>query len=103
MPTPNLKTFLINSLDEFPKGKYYFVVCNKDIILASRSSSKSTCDRIEYQMIGSDESWYENDKWDTIAEEALGVSWPLLCIDPGEILLDTNGYLSKDQDAWMSD
>lgn len=98
MPTPSLKTFLINSIEDFPKGKYYFVICNKDIILASRSTSKSTCNRIEFQTIGSDEFWTESD-----AEEIGWIGWPLLCIDPGDILLDTNEYLAKDQDAWMSE
>lgn len=98
MSTPNLKTFLINSIADFPKGKRYFVICNKDIILASRSNSKSTCDQIEFQIIGSDEFWTESD-----AKEINWTGWPLLCIDPRDILLDTDEYLAKDHDAWMSE
>ena len=89
MPTPNLKTFLINSIDEFPKGKFYYVIHEGQIIMASRDNSN----RIEYQIVGSDDFWTVTN-W---------IKFPLLCIDPGEILLDTDEDLAKDQDAWMSD
>jgi hypothetical protein len=84
-----LETFQINSAEEFPEGKLYYILCQGEIIQASRSLGEA----VQFQEVGSDEIYREGDFY-RCANELLGVTWPLTCIKPSEEsgLLDTNAF-----------
>ena len=87
-----LETFQINSADEFPEGKFYYTLCDGMIMEAAKRVGSS---RIDFSLIGSDETWYEGNKYGNCANKELGVTWPLTCIRPTEEngLKDTSDYL----------